>query len=147
MEQFCVFANSEDSLNIFNDNAGGRIRVYFPNSYILDGTWECALLEVTFVSKLTTPTRRIYVCCNFVDNSYVKDSYIPVLQSLSVLNEDVTDATFENPFKQLSIWRLVIPLSTFLLLGGRPPPSMSSSPQESGSSSFYFLWKWTRQNT
>ena len=97
MEQFCVFANSEDSLNIFNDNTGGRIRVYFPNSYILDGTWECALLEVTFVSKLTTPTRRIYVCCNFVDNSYVKDSYIPVLQSLSVLNEDVTDVTFENP--------------------------------------------------
>jgi hypothetical protein len=31
MEQFYVFANSEDSLNIFNDNAGGRFRIYFPN--------------------------------------------------------------------------------------------------------------------
>jgi hypothetical protein len=37
------------------------------------------------------------VCCDFVDNSYVNDSYNPVLQSLSVLNEDVTDVTFENP--------------------------------------------------
>jgi hypothetical protein len=37
------------------------------------------------------------VCCDFMDNSYVKGSYIPVLQSLSVLNEDVTDVTFENP--------------------------------------------------
>ena len=46
---------------------------------------------------LTTPTRMIYVCCDFVDNTYVRDSYIPVLQSLSVLNEDATDVTFENP--------------------------------------------------
>jgi hypothetical protein len=38
MEQFYVFANSEDSLNILNDNAGGRFRVYFPNHYVLDGT-------------------------------------------------------------------------------------------------------------
>ena len=45
---------------------------------------------------LTTPTRRIYVCCNFVDNSYVRDSYIPVLQSWSVVNEDVIDVTFKN---------------------------------------------------
>ena len=72
-----MFANSEDSLNIFNDNAGGRFRVYFPNPYVLDGTWACALLEVMFVPKLTTPTRRIYVCFDFVDNSYVRDSYIP----------------------------------------------------------------------
>jgi hypothetical protein len=97
MEQFYVFANSEDSPNIVNDNAGRRFRVYFPNPYVLNGTWRCALLEVTFVSKLTTPTRRIYVCCDFVENSYVRDSYIPVLQSLSVLSEDVTDVTFENP--------------------------------------------------
>jgi hypothetical protein len=66
MQQFYVFTNSEDSLNIFNDNAGGRFRVYFPNPYVLDGTGECALLEVTFVTKLTTPMLRIYVCCNFV---------------------------------------------------------------------------------
>ena len=97
MKQFCVFVNSEDSLNIFNDNAGGRFRVYFPNPYVLDRTWECALLEVTFVPMLTAPTRRIYVCCDFVDNSYVRDTYIPVLQSLSVLSEGVTDVTFENP--------------------------------------------------
>ena len=96
MEQFYVFANSEDSLSIFNDNAGGRFRIYFPNPYVLVGTWECALLEISFVHKLITPTRRIYVCCNFVNNSYVKDSYIPILQSLSVLNKDITDDTFES---------------------------------------------------
>ena len=82
---------------MFNDNVGGRFRVYFPNPYVLDGTWECPLLEATFVPKLTTPTRRIYVCCDLVNNSYIRDSYIPVLQSLSVLNEDITDVTFENP--------------------------------------------------
>ena len=35
--------------------------------------------------------------CDFLENYYVRDSYIPVLQSLSVLNEDATDVTFENP--------------------------------------------------
>ena len=104
MDQFYVFANSEDSLNIFNDNVGGRFRVYFPNPYVLDGTWECALLEVTFVPKLTTPTRRIYVCCDFVDNSYVKDSYIAFLQSLSFLNVDVTDVIFENRLSLRERW-------------------------------------------
>ena len=96
-EQFYLFANTEDSLNLFNDNVGGRFRVYFPNPYILDGTWECAFQETMFVPKLTTPTRRLYVCCDFVDNSYIKNSYIPVLQSFSDLNEDATDVTFENP--------------------------------------------------
>ena len=47
-------------------------------------------------AKLTTPTRRIYVGGDFVDNSYVKDSYIAFLQSLSFLNVDVTDVTFEK---------------------------------------------------
>jgi hypothetical protein len=32
-------------------------------------------------------------------------------------------------------------------LGGRPPPSIPSSPRASESCSFYFLRKWTRQNT
>jgi hypothetical protein len=104
MEQFYVFANSEDSLNIFNDNPGGRFRVYFPNPYVLDETWQCALLEVTFVPKLTTLTRRIYVCCDFVDNSYVRDSYISVLQSLSVLNEDVTDVIREPDLSPSEWW-------------------------------------------
>ena len=54
-------------------------------------------MQVTFVYMLTTPRRRIYVYCNLEDNTYVMDSYIPILQSLSVLNEDATDVTFENP--------------------------------------------------
>ena len=96
MEQFYVFANSEDSLNIFNDKAGGRFRVYFPNPYVLDGTWECALLEVTFVPSW--PHRREGSTCTvilwMISTSGIRT--FPGLQSLSVLSEDVTDVTFEN---------------------------------------------------
>ena len=42
-----------------------------------------------------TDSKDLRLC--FVENSYVKDSYIPVLQSLSILNENFTDVTFENP--------------------------------------------------
>jgi hypothetical protein len=54
-------------------------------------------LVTSVVLNHTLLSRRIYMCCDFVDNSYVKDSYIPVLQSLSVLSEDITNVTFENP--------------------------------------------------
>jgi hypothetical protein len=44
------------------------------------------------------------VCCDFVDNSYVRDSYISVLQSLSVLNEDVTDVIREPDLSSSEWW-------------------------------------------
>ena len=61
-------------------------------------------------------------------------------------NSSAQNTVAGYPFKHISIWRLVILVSTFLLLGGRHPPSMSSSPRASGSS-FYLLRKLTRQNT
>jgi hypothetical protein len=60
--------------------------------------WECALLNVSFVPAFETPTRRVYVCGAFLVNySYVRNSYQPVLQSVGILHEELTDVTFEQP--------------------------------------------------
>jgi hypothetical protein len=60
--------------------------------------WECALLNVSFVPAFETPIRRVYVCGDFVGNySYVENSYQPILQSVGILHEELTDVTFERP--------------------------------------------------
>jgi hypothetical protein len=55
-------------------------------------------LNVSFVLAFETPTRRVYVCGDFVGYySYVRNSYQSVLQSVGILHEEVTDVTFERP--------------------------------------------------
>ena len=96
MDDFYLFVNSQDSLSTFVNNVGGHFRVCLPKRYILDGTWECALLELSFAPQLITSTRRIYVCCDFVDHSYVRGTSLPILQSVGIWNEAVTDVTFDQ---------------------------------------------------
>ena len=98
MEEFYVFVSSEDSLEYFGDNSTGQFRVQFPRTYPMKDKWECALLNVSFVPAFETLTRRVYVCGDFVGNySYVRNSYHPVLQSVGILHEELTDVTFERP--------------------------------------------------
>ena len=98
MEEFYVFVSSEDSLEHFGDNSGGQFRVQFPRTYPMKDEWECALLNVSFVPAFETPTRRAYVYGDFVGNySYVRNSYQLVLQSVGILDEEVSDVTFERP--------------------------------------------------
>jgi hypothetical protein len=98
MEEFYVFVSSEDSLEHFGDNSGGQFRVQFSRTYSMKDIWECALFNVSFVPAFETPTIRVYVGGDFVGNySYVRNSHQPVLQSVGILHEEVTDVTFERP--------------------------------------------------
>ena len=98
MEEFYVFVSSENSLEHFGDNSGGQFRVQFPRTYPMKDKWECALLNVSFVPAFEIPTRRAYVCGDFVGNYlYVRSSYQPVRQSVGILHEEVTDVIFERP--------------------------------------------------
>ena len=95
MDEFYLFINSQDSLSTFPSNVGGNFKICIPKRYILDGTWECALLEMSFVPELVTSTRRVYLCCDFVEPSYVRGTSLPILQSVGMWNE--TDVTFDKP--------------------------------------------------
>ena len=64
--------------------------VQFVNDDFLGETICC----VSFVPAFKTPTNRVYVCGDFVGNySYVRNSYQPVLQSVGILHEELTDVT------------------------------------------------------
>ncbi|CAC5420627.1 unnamed protein product [Mytilus coruscus] len=63
----------------------------------MDGEWECALLELSFVPQFETPTRRVYFCLDFIEHTNVRGTTLPILQSARVLNEDIADIVHEKP--------------------------------------------------
>lgn len=98
MEDYYLYVNSYDSLEFNPGNSGGDFRIILPRSQLMNGDWEVALLEMTFVPAFETPTSRIYVCSNIVgESSYVRDTYIPILQSISIRNNEISDIIFERP--------------------------------------------------
>ena len=97
MNEFYLFVNSDDSLSVNEDNVGSDFRINLPRSYILEGSWECALMELSFAPELEASTRRIYICSDLVDASYAKNTSLPILRSVAVLSEEVTDMTFDRP--------------------------------------------------
>ncbi|VDI36806.1 Hypothetical predicted protein [Mytilus galloprovincialis] len=98
MDEFYLFVNSGDSLDLFPENRGGQFSVRLPRSHLTNGTWECALLEMTFVSTFEIPTRRVYLCSDVVrEESYVRDTYLPLLQSVAVRRDETMEVVFERP--------------------------------------------------
>jgi hypothetical protein len=75
----------------------GDFLVDLPKSYRIQGQWECALTEITFVSQLERLTQRIYVCCDLADQSYVKETSLPVLRSIDVDADEKVDLIFNPP--------------------------------------------------
>ncbi|CAC5384624.1 unnamed protein product [Mytilus coruscus] len=91
---FLVITNQNLKMYFYNDR---NVRIQLHKSYILDGEWECALLELSFVPKFPTPERRVFFCSDFVIDTYAREKSLPILQSAGVLNEDIADIVFEKP--------------------------------------------------
>ncbi|CAC5365022.1 unnamed protein product [Mytilus coruscus] len=72
MDKFYLFINSEDSLSAFENNVGGNFKVRLQKRYTVDGSWKCALLDLSFIPELEASTRRIYLCSDFVQQSYIE---------------------------------------------------------------------------
>ena len=115
MDEFYLFVNSYDSLNLFPQNKGGQFRIELPKTYSMDGEWECAILEMTFVPAFERQSKRLYVCCDVLGEwSYVQDTFLSLLQSVAVRPEEMTEAIFERaiymPVKSGNMKRLEITL-------------------------------------
>ena len=79
MEHY-LFVSSED--NNFPGNTPEDFTVVLPKMYDLKGRWECALLEIS----LHMPYHeRLHVCCDIIEDSYVKGSSFPILRTLPVV--------------------------------------------------------------
>ena len=73
MDNCYLFLASDDSLLTHVNKTAGDFIVELLRRYGLDGSWECAISEITFVSEFEQLTDRICVCADVLDDSYERN--------------------------------------------------------------------------
>lgn len=117
MEHY-LFLSNDDSVQ--PGNTPGDFIVTLPKRYRLEGHWECALLEISLYLPYH---QRLHVCCDVIQDSYLKGTLFPLLRTVPAIQADGTrlgsdtvyaHLTFEHPYfislrkKELDRLRLFI---------------------------------------
>ena len=84
MTDFYLYLSSLDSLNIRKNNNPGECFIQFPKSYELDGVWTCALTQISLTCNFTPRSKRLYLCCDLIQDSYVRNTSLPVLRNIEI---------------------------------------------------------------
>lgn len=93
-----LFLDSRDSLTFHPTNTPGDFIVTLPKRYILSGRWECALMELTMHFSDDVSQSRVYVCCDIVVDSYVRNTMLPILRAQDVAAEQrYVQNTYTHP--------------------------------------------------
>ncbi len=95
-----LFLSSNDAKSYYSTNTATDFTVQLPETLVLKGEWWCSLEEIKFLNKFAVPVPSlVYVCCDFVEDSYVGGRKLPVLRTVSIKPRSLkTDLTFDNPF-------------------------------------------------
>ncbi len=78
---YYLHLSSQDSKVSHPWNSAYDFTVEIPRPFYLDGSWECGLLEIEFPNDIEANT--IYFCCDLIEDSYVSDTFHPVLRTVS----------------------------------------------------------------
>lgn len=99
MKSFYLFLHSTDSLDLFPDNTPSGWRVQLPKPYDLQGHWECALIDVSLDCNFAPRSSRLYLCCDFIEDSYVRGRSLPVLKNIELKGgeSEVKREFYSNP--------------------------------------------------
>ena len=89
---------SVDSLSTLMDNHAGILWSIYPKMYLLERQWECALTEIALSTYSEQKTALIYVCLDIVEESYVRETFLPILCSLLTSEEDTVDLEFNTAY-------------------------------------------------
>ena len=84
MDSFYLYLNSQDSLSIRKNNSPSEFWIQLSKSYHLDGQWTCALTEITLDCDFKQRSKRLYLCCDLVEESYARNTLIPVLRNIEI---------------------------------------------------------------
>ena len=105
MMEFFMFLSSKDSKSYFPNNNPGDFSVVLPDTLYLDGTWTCALRDIQCWPA--TPTD-MYLFCDAVEDSYVKDGKLPILQRIPQTNTGSQVIETYDSMTQFKVSRSVI---------------------------------------
>lgn len=87
MTDFYLYLSSQDSLDVRKNNNPSDFWIQFPKTYSLEGQWVCALKQISFTCDFKPKSRRLYLCCNIVEESYVRNTLFPVLRNIEIENK------------------------------------------------------------
>lgn len=94
-----LFLNSNDSTSFHPSNNPDDFIVTLPKPYVLDGCWECALLEmnIQLINDIALP--RVHLCCDIVEDSYVRNNMLPILRAQELTPEqNILQMTYVHPY-------------------------------------------------
>ena len=84
MTDFYLYLTSKDCQNIRKNNNPSDFYIQFPKSYTLEGRWTCALTEISLTCDFTPQSKRLYLCCDLVEQTYVRNTQISILRNIEV---------------------------------------------------------------
>ena len=90
MTDFYLFLSSQDSLDVCKNNNTSEFWIQLPKTYSLEGQWLCALKQVSFTRftcDFKPKTRRLYLCSDIVEESYVRNTLVPVVRNIEIYNK------------------------------------------------------------
>ena len=79
MGDFYLFLASDDSSDFYPLNTPGHFSIKLPETMHMDGSWMCALRDLQ--CKTTNPTD-LLLFCDAIDDSYIRERKLPVLQRI-----------------------------------------------------------------
>ena len=80
MDRIYLFLSSNDSLDCFPDNTPAKFTVKLPETmYLNQGAWVCTLIDLKCQTLTLTD---LYVFCDVVKDSYVRNRKLPILQQV-----------------------------------------------------------------
>lgn len=92
-----LFLDSRDSTVYHPYNTTDDFIVTLPKPYVIDDSWECTILELNIDIYQDVSTARLYVCCDIVGDSYVKNTILLILRPIT-LEGGANQMTYMNPF-------------------------------------------------
>ena len=69
------------------NNSSSDFWIQLPKTYSLEGQWLCSLKQVSFTCDFKPKTRRLYVCSDIVQESYVRNTLVPIVRNIEIYNK------------------------------------------------------------
>ena len=82
MTEFYLYLNSAESIDIRKNNADFLFQ--FSKDYILEGSWLCALVESSLTCDFTPQSKRFYLNCDIIEETFVRNKLQPVLTNIEI---------------------------------------------------------------
>ena len=86
MTDFYLYLSSRDSLDVRKNNNPSDFWIQFPKTYALKGQRMCALKQISLTCNFKPQAQRLYLCCDIVEESYVRNTTLPILGNIEIPN-------------------------------------------------------------